>query len=997
MAATIELNPYERELMYGYPYVIGRKNGIAIRAPLLFVPVNVTLSGSSTVIEVDDDSARFNSLPFQTEFVTDAQRLILSKLIQEVPPLPLSCTSLTEFCQPIHLDLDVKIDAELDGTLRIPDEPKSGDWLSVVDAAAIFVAPKTDYFIVDDLEKLGDQPVESVQDTVLSNLLGYSNYDQESSSDQKHEALYPFNSNPRQREVARHIDDPKTELVVVQGPPGTGKSLTLANLASHLVAKGKTVLITSQKDKALEVVDGLLRSLELPELPMTLLRRDRQSKTDLIERLEGIQKRRAVAESQIKVEKGEEALRQSQFARDQTVEALSKALQSEHEADLLDRRIKRSRGFSKVKAQVARSIWNTKNSLNRIPSTDKLGTDLSRSSKRKLRSSHNLLRASVEHQVGLAGRSSIRQLRELSAILRRDQRSHKNIGIFNQLKSNPERAHTLLKTLPCWIMTPDDAARLFPLQAGLFDVVIVDEASQCDLPSMVPALYRAKKAVIVGDSRQMQARRFAFTSEQISEQAWAQHRVLQHDPNGFLHPSKTDLLELARIRTDDEVMLNEHYRSMPQIISFSNERWYSNNLRLMRDRKSRRAGPPDAPVTVVHRVENGEVLSGTQENPAEAEALLDTLDGIIENPFYQNASIGIVCLFEGQMRFLIEEVFNRYDAEIREQHDIVVVNPDGFQGDERDVVLYSLSYDAKNMPRQALAARQMNTEHIQGMLNVAFTRARDEIRIFHSAPVDAFDPATGVLKLWLEHCSREQEADLSEPHEDQTDSEFEAEVARALRQRGLEVRTQFPACNYKVDIVASNEFARVAVECDGEIWHLDEHGQLKIEDIDRQEVLERAGWTVLRIPYRNWKRNNAAQVQRVIDALEASQTQDKIEDSLFEDESEEITPQRTISHADLAILNAVKNGATDIEEVLVSARKILNYSRLGPRIRAELMRILNGLERDGWLHVEDGEVFLSEKARTTEFNGTGLTYKPLNTQPSRKPYSQSRRRRSYRR
>jgi Rad3-related DNA helicase len=82
-------------------------------------------------------------------------------------------------------------------------------------------------------------------------------------------------------------------VIRVEGPPGTGKSLTIANLACHLAATGKTVLISSQKDKALEVVDARLRELGMAELPMTLLHRDRESKKDLLRRLERIKKERS--------------------------------------------------------------------------------------------------------------------------------------------------------------------------------------------------------------------------------------------------------------------------------------------------------------------------------------------------------------------------------------------------------------------------------------------------------------------------------------------------------------------------------------------------------------------------------------------------------------------------------------------------------------------------------------------------------------------------------
>ncbi len=98
------------------------------------------------------------------------------------------------------------------------------------------------------------------------------------------------------------VDDPKTRITVVQGPPGTGKSLTIANLACHLVASGKRVLVTSQKDKALQVVDEMLNGLELAQLPMTLLRQDRESKKQLRERLESIQKERSSEETRRAVE-----------------------------------------------------------------------------------------------------------------------------------------------------------------------------------------------------------------------------------------------------------------------------------------------------------------------------------------------------------------------------------------------------------------------------------------------------------------------------------------------------------------------------------------------------------------------------------------------------------------------------------------------------------------------------------------------------------------------
>jgi hypothetical protein len=170
-----------------------------------------------------------------------------------------------------------------------PALPTADTGLWLVDQAAIFIAPKTAYFLASDLERIGMQGPEGIVGSCLGNLLNRTGdaaqVDITDEDLDRRRIYYPFPSNRAQRRVAALVEDPTTAVVRVEGPPGTGKSLTIANLACHLAATGKSVLITSQKDKALEVVDEKLRSLELPELPMTLLRHDRDSKRDLLDRL----------------------------------------------------------------------------------------------------------------------------------------------------------------------------------------------------------------------------------------------------------------------------------------------------------------------------------------------------------------------------------------------------------------------------------------------------------------------------------------------------------------------------------------------------------------------------------------------------------------------------------------------------------------------------------------------------------------------------------------
>ena len=299
MMATIELNPYERELLYGYPYIIGHVEGTAIRAPLLSIPVQIHAEGATLIIRPNEELLRFNSLPFRSDLDTAAHEQALDRLIDATPQFPLSSGALQSFCDSLARELRVSSRANLNGQLSsAPSQPRSTTPLTIIDSAALFVAPKTSYFLASDLEHIGKVGADSAAQTAFGWLIGRRDHEPTSNTfSDSRKVFFPFPSNPSQRRVALLANEPDNRIIVVQGPPGTGKSLTIANVACHLVAAGKRVLISSQKDKALDVVDQLLRGLELAQLPMTLLRQDTDSRRELRERLDSVQKSRSVQET----------------------------------------------------------------------------------------------------------------------------------------------------------------------------------------------------------------------------------------------------------------------------------------------------------------------------------------------------------------------------------------------------------------------------------------------------------------------------------------------------------------------------------------------------------------------------------------------------------------------------------------------------------------------------------------------------------------------------
>ncbi len=1003
MHATATLNPYEREVLYGYPYVIGRRDGETVRGPLLTLVVHIEVAGDGFLVSAADDVVHVNMLPFRADGDLEGHEQKIRRMIDATPALPLEDLDLLHLAEALTREFDYvnRKDAALDGRLVTqPAEPHGGADLGLwlVDQAALFIAPKSSYFLTSDLDHIGMADAV-VHPSALAPLLGgpggEAQVDLDDARVDSARLFFPFPSNRSQRRAAILVEDPTTYLVRVEGPPGTGKSLTIANLACHLAASGKTVLITSQKDKALEVVDAKLQELGMDELPMTLLHRDRDSKKDLLRRLERINKERSQEEvnqafQAITTKFGATADAQAADARDYAQAMLwEEALERAHRVVLESRGIKRlirQAWFPRTRSKVYRKAPRT---------TDILADSSAGRRKDLVDLAVKALQLGRELAVSAASREERNELNVQAAVLKRDQTKFRNFSLFDRLKGNPERATMLLKLLPVWIMTPDDVARLFPCKAGLFDVVIVDEASQVDLPSITPVAYRGKKLVIFGDSKQMQPRRFAFMSQDVTRQSWHRWGMDRLDSDRWLHPSEQSLLTLAFVRAEEQAMLDEHFRSLPPIISFSNRRWYDERLRIMTDEGHKRFGRPDQPIMQLHHVSEGVVTNGSQENELEARAVVDLLGRLVTDPDYDGASIGVMCMFEEQVALMQDLVAERIPPDEWDQHNLVVINPDGFQGDERDVILYSLSYDANVMPQAAISARMMDQPHVQGMLNVAFTRARDEVHIFHSAPIEAFsfaDGRTSALGDWLLHCAQAQ-ATPPLPRVGvrlgKVDSQFEADVAAALRGRGLRVLHQYPACGFHIDLLVEREAdgVRVAVECDGERYHLDEHGLLKIEDIERQAVLERAGWRVVRIPYRKWIDKPDVEVSRVFAAVdEIASDQDDDGGSSECGSNSDTGPdaprganvkkgpviaksrhgggkREKVSHEQARLIEALKEGHPAEDELFLRVRDLLGAQRLTKKLRQNLQEALSDLVRRKLVAIEDGEYFMLPSGR----------------------------------
>jgi very-short-patch-repair endonuclease len=244
------------------------------------------------------------------------------------------------------------------------------------------------------------------------------------------------------------------------------------------------------------------------------------------------------------------------------------------------------------------------------------------------------------------------------------------------------------------------------------------------------------------------------------------------------------------------------------------------------------------------------------------------------------------------------------------------------------------------------------------------------VHVFHSAPVEEFGNAAGkgTILDWLQYCRKNciSNGNSGDCDAKLAQSEFEAEVIRELGSNGVKITAQYPSCGFFIDIVAELEDQRLAIECDGEIWHLDEHGQLRIEDVYRQEILERAGWRVVRIPYRSWRKERSVQVARVMAALTAPLDDGEVENRVISSQPQEPdTPRRPpvtlrLNKHEAAIFHAVRTGSCDLAEALRGARIHLGLTRLGPRVRADLESAIATLQTQKVISKEESELFIPD-------------------------------------
>ena len=472
----------------------------------------------------------------------------------------------------------------------------------------------------------------------------------------------------------------------------------------------------------------------------------------------------------------------------------------------------------------------------------------------------------------LSANSNLNNNNEISEF-RRELKLKRHQSIRSFIKRVP---NVFKNKKPCLLMSPLSVAQYLSSDAPQYDIVIFDEASQIPVWDAAVAIARGKQLIVAGDPKQLPPTTFFH-----KDSSNALYDNYEDDPESTSVRELASLLDECQAIGMHEIMLNWHYRSKHEsLIAFSNNHYYDNQLITFPSSNNN----SDFGIEFKYIPQGSYARGSKRTNEIEAQALVkDFTQRVLSNSF-RNQSIGIIT-FNIEQQVLIEDLLEQVRADnpsIDEYfinmetksvpEPVFVKSIEGVQGDERDIIYFSIGYSKDAYGKLPMIFGPLNKDGGEKRLNVALTRSKEKMILFSSILQHDFDfsrtNADGVKDLagalgYFKQYSETGQCDLATmPLSDRNgeyDSDFEKEVADFLRStdyiktNGYEIETQIGVSKYRIDLaVKSKDSGKylVGIECDGATYH--SSATARDRDFARQRILEKNGWNICRVWSTTW-------------------------------------------------------------------------------------------------------------------------------------------------
>ena len=496
----------------------------------------------------------------------------------------------------------------------------------------------------------------------------------------------------------------------------------------------------------------------------------------------------------------------------------------------------------------------------------------------------------------------------------------------------------LPRLCPCMLMSPMSVAQYIDLGAEKYDLVVFDEASQMPTSEAIGAIARGNALVVVGDPKQMPPTSFFGTnSVDEEEESIDDLESILQDCQALSLPS---------------LQLNWHYRSRHEsLIAFSNHEYYDGELITFPS--------VDDQATKVRFIQvKGIYDKGkTRQNKAEAEAIVHEVCRRLRDENLRGESMGIVA-FSAAQQNLIEDTLTdcmARDASLQELADqlhepIFIKNLENVQGDERDVILFSIGYGADSMGQLSMNFGPLNKVGGERRLNVAVSRARCEMLVFSTMTSDQIDlrrtKAKGVegLKHFLEYAERQTLARRPQSDSDSADRIIAEQIADRLQRAGYPAMIQLGRSSFKVNLAVALPSApdcyRLGILIDGETYRRTQ--TTRDREVGQPGVLGNLNWEVMRVWSPDWFRQPDLVIERILTRLNSLpespvKPQSAPVTSPFSITEAEIIAEPTTSSAALEYPDTESYVSTSLEAFVcevVTLEQPITYSLLSKRVAA---------------------------------------------------------------
>ncbi len=621
----------------------------------------------------------------------------------------------------------------------------------------------------------------------------------------------------------------KSTLNLVIGPPGTGKSFTIAAVALDHLSYGENVLITAKTNQAVDVVaDKIENILGVKNFVIRGGKRHhvKEIKQFIENLLNGIFPFPDMSADEFKAKKEEQLKLRKEIVKLEKIIS-HRSLQEQRWGRIETSPPGNFFGNWVAKTHTRYLEWRFRTH----PSYWELMHRYQNAIQRYLDLSRELLKKKIRNKIEAVTNKKRNQLKRLSKALSSIKSSRQEM-LFSKIDFQ-----VIFKAFPVWLVKQSEVSRVLPLQSSLFDILLVDEATQCDIASAVPLLYRSRRAVVIGDPHQLRHISFLSRNRQaaIAEKAGLEEEL--HERFDYRRACLLDLTQETISSQRQVFFLDEHFRSLPPIIRFSNRTFYGNCLKIMQELPTNE----DKDCLHFQPVEGSRDESGVNEK--EAAALITKVKSIIwdqsHRPDSQCDSIGVLSPFSAQTERLSKLLAESVSTKEIDRHNILVGTPYSFQGEERDTMLIGLCVDKES---HSASFRYLNRADV---FNVSITRARNRQIIFGSFSID-HPKVKGILKDYLNFIIEEEKR--TPETVDHAADPFLAEVRDALTERQWRCYPNFPVAGFHVDLLVVRGGVIMGIDLIGYPGPYCDAFQL-----ERYRLFNRADLPIFPLTYHAWR------------------------------------------------------------------------------------------------------------------------------------------------